>query len=110
MKMQVLVLAVLGCAMVLSGTAGADAIPFSYCGLGVSVAGTFFGSSNADGSWTITGISASYNQIAVSEIVPVGLDRHFLYNNLYYDVSNSPYVVDYYGVVFDVPGLGDVNL
>jgi hypothetical protein len=37
MKTHVLMIAVLGCAMVLCGTAGADAIPFSYSGPGVSV-------------------------------------------------------------------------
>jgi PEP-CTERM motif len=110
MNKHVLVLAVLGCAMVLSGTAGADAIPFSYSGPGVSVAGTLFGNNNGDGSWTITGITATYNQIEVTEVVPLNSDPHFLYNNLYYDIDSSPYAVDYYGIVFTVPGLGDVNL
>ncbi len=110
MKTHVLVLAVLGCALVLCGTAGADAIPFAYSGPGLSVSGTLFGSNNANGSWTINGIDATYNQILVSDIVPVGLDPYFLYNNLYYDTGNAPYAVDYYGIVFNVPGLGDVNL
>ena len=110
MKMHVLVLAALSCALVLCGTAGADAIPFSYSGPGVSVAGTFFGSNNADGSWTITGIAATYNQVAVTQIVPPNSDPYFLYNNLYFDNNNSAYAVDYYGIVFRVPGLGDVNL
>jgi PEP-CTERM motif len=110
MKTRVLILFVLGCTLLLAGTASADAIPFAYAGPGVSVAGTFFGGNNRDGSWTITGIDATYNQIEVSEIVPTGLDPHFLYNNLYYDTGYSPYAVDYYGIVFHVPGLGDVNL
>ncbi len=110
MKTHVLVIAVLGCAMLLSGVACADAIPFSYSGPGVSVAGTLFGSSNADGSWSIFGITATYNQIEVSGIVATGLDPHFDYNNLYYQSSYAPYAVDYYGIVFNVPGLGDVNL
>ena len=77
---------------------------------GVSVAGTFFGSNNHDGSWTITGIDATYNQLEVSGIVAPGLDPRFLYNNLYYDTGYAPYAVDYLGIVFNVPGLGDVNL
>ena len=110
MKTHVLVLAVLSCALFLVGTASADAIPFSYTGPGVAVSGTLFGSNNHDGSWTITDITATYNQIEVSGIVAVGLDPYFLYNNLYYDSSYAPYAVDYYGFVFAVPGIGDVNL
>jgi len=110
MKTHVLVLAVLSCALLLAGTAGADSIPFSYSGPGVAVSGTLFGSNNHDGSWTITGINATYNQIEASGIVAVGLDPYFLYNNLYYDSSYAPYAVDYYGIVFAVPGVGQVNL
>ena len=110
MKTHVLVIAVLGCAMVLGGIACADAIPFSYSGPGVSATGSLFGSSNADGSWSIFGIDATYNQIEVSDIVAPGLDPYFAYNNLYYDSSHAPFAVDYYGIVFNVPGLGDVNL
>lgn len=110
MKTHVLVIAVLGCAMVLGGTACADAIPFSYSGPGVSVTGTLFGSNNADGSWSIFGIGATYNQIEVSGIVAPGLDPYFAYNNLYYNSGQAPFAVDYYGLVSHVPGLGDVNL
>ena len=110
MKTHVLVLSVLACALLFVGTAGADAIPFSYSGPGVAVSGTVFGTNNHDGSWTITDILATYNQIDVSGIVAVGLDPHFLYNNLYYDSSHAPFAVDYYGMVFNVPGFGDVNL
>jgi hypothetical protein len=102
MKTHVLVLAVLSCALFLVGTAGADAIPFSYSGRGVAVSGNFFGTNNHDGSWTITGIHATYNQIKVSGIVAVGLDPHFLYNNLYYVPGYAPYAVDYYGIDFAV--------
>jgi hypothetical protein len=110
MKRLVLVSAVLLCALLLGSAAFADAIPFSYSGPGVSVAGTFFGSNNADGSWTVTGIAATYNQIDVAGIVAPGLDPRFLYNNLYYDSSYSAYAVDYLGIVFAVPGVGEVNL
>jgi len=110
MKTHVLVLSVLLCALLLGGSASADDIPFYYGGPGVSVSGTLFGSSNADGSWTITGIDATYNQIPVAGIVATGKDPHFLYNNLYYDTAFAPYVVDCLGIVFSVPGVGDVNL
>jgi hypothetical protein len=110
MKTHVLVLAVLNCALLLVGTASADAIPFSYGGPGVAVSGTLFGTNNHDGSWAITGINATYNQIDVTGIVATGLDPYFLYNNLYFDPGYAPFAVDYYGIVFAVPGLGDVNL
>jgi hypothetical protein len=110
MKTHVLILAVLSCALLLVGTAGADVIPFSYSGPGVAVSGTFFGTDNHDGSWTITDITATYNQIEVSGIVAVGLDPHFLYNNLYYAPGYAAYAVDYYGIEFAVPGVGEVNL
>jgi PEP-CTERM motif-containing protein len=110
MKTHVLVLAVLGCAVVLSGTARADAIPFSYSGPGVFMSGTLFGTGDASGPWSITGIDATYNQIAVTEIVPLNTEPHFLYDNLYFDTNYAPYAVDYYGIVFAVPGPGDVNL
>jgi hypothetical protein len=110
MKTRVLILSVLVCAFLYAGTATADPIPFAYSGPGVSVAGTLFGSNNHDGSWTITGIDATYNQLEVSGIVAAGLDPRFLYNNLYYGTGYAPYAVDYLGIVFNVPGLGDVNL
>ena len=110
MNKRVLILVGLGCLLSLAGAAWADAIPFSYSGPGVSVAGTMFGTSNGDGSWSITGIDATYNQIEVTEIVPLGTDPYFLYNNLYYGAGYSPFAVDFYGIVFDVQGVGEVNL
>ena len=110
MKNCVLAFAVLVCAVLLAGAAQADAIPFAYSGPGVSVSGTLFGGNNADGSWTITGIDAAYNQIQVAGIVATGLDPHFLYNNLYYQSGFAPFAVDSLGIVFAVPGFGDVNL
>ena len=109
MKTRALILSVLVCALLLA-TAAADAIPFAYSGSGVAVAGTLYGTNNHDGSWAITAIDATYNQIEVSGIVATGLDPRFLYNNLYYDTGFAPYAVDYLGIVFNVPGLGDVNL
>jgi hypothetical protein len=110
MNKHALMSAVLGCVLIMVGSASADAIPFSYSGPGVSVTGTLFGSPNGDGSWSINDIAATYNQIEVSGIVAVGLDPHFAYNNIYYQSTFSPYAVDYYGIVFAVPGLGEVNL
>ena len=110
MKTCLLTFAVLVCAVSLAGAARADSIPFAYSGPGVSVAGTLFGSDNADGSLTITDIDATYNLIPISGIVATGLDPHFAYNNLYYSPSSAPFAVDYLGIVFAVPGLGDVNL
>jgi hypothetical protein len=102
--------AVLLCALLPARSAHADAIPFAYSGPGVSVSGTLFGANNGNGSWSITGINATYNQIPISGIVANGLDPHFLYNNLYYTPGFAPYSVDYYGILFAVPGLGEVNL
>ena len=110
MNKCVLAFAVLLCAVLLPTPACADAIPFAYSGPGLSVSGSFFGTNNGDGTYTITGIDATYNQTQVSQIVAPGLDPRFLYNNLYYDSGYAPYAVDYYGIVFNVPGLGDVNL
>jgi hypothetical protein len=45
-----------------------------------------------------------------SGIVATGLDPRFAYNHLYYDPTQSPFTVDYLGIVFTLPGLGDVNL
>jgi hypothetical protein len=97
-------------AVLLAGSAFADQIPFAYSGPGVSVSGALFGDDNADGTWSITGIEATYNQISISGIVANGLNPHFLYNNLYYASGYAPFSVDYYGILFAVPGLGDVNL
>jgi len=110
MNRHALMIAVLGCVVMSGGKASADAIPFSYSGPGVSVTGTLFGSSNGGGSWSINDIAATYNQIEVSGIVAVGLDPRFAYNNLYFGPRFSPYAVDYYGIVFAVPGLGEANL
>jgi hypothetical protein len=110
MKTSILLCVVLVCALGLAGAAWADAIPFAYSGPGVTFSGTLYGSSNGNGSWTVTGIDATYNQIEVSGIVATGLDPHFAYNNVFYGAGYAPFSVDYLGIVFAVPGLGDVNL
>ncbi len=89
--------------------ASADLIPFSYSGSGVSVAGTLSGESNGNGSWTITGIDARYNGIPVAGIIPTGVDSHFIYDNLYFSPAKPTYF-DNAGLLFRVPGVGEVNL
>ncbi len=110
MNKRVLMLIGVSCLLSWIGVAWGDAIPFSYSGPGVAVTGTMYGSSNGDGSWNITGIDATYNQVKVAGIEPLSTSTYFLYNNLYYGVAHSAYAVDYYGIVFDVPGVGQVNL
>ena len=110
MKTHVLTLTMLGCVVVLGGTAGANPVPFSYSGPGVTVSGSLFGVDNTDGTRTITGIAATYNQIPVTRIVSPNSDPYFLYNNLYYLPQSALLAVDDDGIVFHVPGLGDVNL
>lgn len=110
MKTCLLTSAVLVLVLLSPGLARADSIAFAYSGPGLSVSGTLFGVSNGNGSWSITGIDATYNQIQISGIVANGLDPHFIYNNLYYAPGYAAYAVDYYGIVFAVPGLGEVNL
>lgn len=110
MKTCILASAVLVLSAVLTGTAGADAIPFTYRGPGVSVSGTLFGSSNADGSWTITDIQATYNRIPVAGILPLGTDPRLRFDNLYYEPGRDGLAVDLYGIAFRVPGFGDVKI
>ena len=58
---------------------------------------------------TITGITGTYNGIAIAGIVPLGADSSYLYNNLLYYPAD-PLFVDNDGILFNVPGVGDVNL
>lgn len=66
------------------------------------------GNRNSNGSWTITGIDATYSQVEVAGIIPLNTSPFFLYSNLYY--RDSPNAVDHLGIVFNVPGAGQVNL
>jgi PEP-CTERM motif len=110
MKKNVLgAIAVLCCALAFTTLSQADAIPFNYSGSEVAVTGTLFGTSNGNGTWTITGISGTYNGIAIAGIVPLGADPSYIYNNLLYYPAD-PLFVDNAGILFNVPGVGDVNL
>ena len=110
MKKNVLgAIAVLCCALAFAARSQADAIPFNYSGNGVAVSGTLFGASNGNGAYTITGIAGTYNGIAIAGIVPLGADPSYIYNNLLYYPAD-PLFVDNAGILFNVPGVGDVNL
>jgi PEP-CTERM motif len=110
MKKNVLgAIAVLCCALAFAGRSQADAISFNYSGNGVAVTGTLFGDSNGNGTWTITGITGTYDGIAIAGIAPLGVDPSYIYNNLLYYPAD-PLFVDNAGILFNVPGVGDVNL
>ncbi|MGB8769042.1 MAG: PEP-CTERM sorting domain-containing protein [Candidatus Korobacteraceae bacterium] len=109
MKKNVLgAFAVLFCALVFAARSQADAISFTYSGDGVAVSGTLFGGSNGNGTWTITGITGTYDGITIAGLVPLGADPSYIYNNLLYYPSD-PLFVDNGGILFNVPGVGDVN-
>jgi len=91
------------------GRAQADNIQFAYEGDGVTVNGTLSGTNNGNGTWTITNITGTYNGIGITGLVPLGADPNYIYNNLYYYPANASYVDDA-GILFSVPGIGDVNL
>ena len=110
MKRKALVaIFVLSCALAFVGGAQADDIQFSYNGGGVTVNGTLFGTNNGNGTWTITDITGTYNGIGIAGLVPLGTDPNYIYNNLFYYPAGASYVDDS-GILFNVPGLGDVNL
>jgi hypothetical protein len=110
MKKNVLgAIAVLCCALAFATRSQADAINFNYSGDGVAVSGTLFGDNNGNDTWTITGITGTYNGISIAGIVPLGVDPSYIYNNLLYYPAD-PLFVDNDGILFNVPGVGDVNL
>jgi hypothetical protein len=110
MKKNVLgAIAVLCCALAFAVCSQADAINFNYSGDGVTASGTLFGTSNGNDTWTVTGIAGTYNGIAIGGIVPLGADPSYIYNNLFYYPAD-PLFVDNGGILFNVPGVGDVNL
>lgn len=110
MKKNVLgILAILCCTLALTVCSQADAINFTYSGDGVTASGTLFGTTNGNGTWAVTGIAGTYNGTAIGGIVPLGADPSYIYNNLLYYPAD-PLFVDNGGILFNVPGVGDVNL
>lgn len=86
----------------------ASVVTFSYTdGSTVTVTGQLQGTIAGD-VFTATSASGMYNGLPISLVNP-GIDPSFLYNNLVY-LSGTPQFVDYEGLLFNVTGLGDVNL
>ncbi len=107
--MKKLALVVFCFVIVLAISASADTIAFSYSGTGVSASGTLYANNNSNGTWSIYGINALYNGIPVTQVIPTGTSPYFIYDNLYYYPPNPTYF-DNAGLLFDVPGVGQVNL
>jgi len=92
-----------------STMATADSVKFSYGNdSDLTVTGTLFGSFST-GIFTATSAIGTYNGAPISLVAP-GVDGAFAYNNLVYFPPVSGYQVDLYGLLFNVAGLGDVNL
>ena len=109
MKIKALLFFVLvGCVM-----ASASVVNFTY-GDGSTLAvqgtltGTFTGSVFTATSATGT-YSDTHNDYSISLVAP-GVDPAFAYNNLVDFPPISNYYVDFYGLLFNIAGLGDVNL
>jgi hypothetical protein len=87
----------------------ASTVTFSYGdGSTLAVTGTLNGTFSA-GIFTATSATGTYNGTPISLVAP-GVDGAFSYNNLVYFPPVSGYSVDLSGLVFNVAGLGDVNL
>ena len=80
--------------------------PSATRGDGVAVSGILLGDNNGNGTWSITGITGTYNGIAIAGIVPLGADPSYIYNNLLYYPAD-PLFVDNDGILFNVPGIGE---
>jgi hypothetical protein len=95
--------------LTLSTAAFADSVKFSYGdGSTLFVQGTLTGTL-AGGLFTATSATGTYNGEPISLVAP-GVDAAFSYNNLVYFPPVAGYSVDLYGLLFNVAGLGDVNL
>jgi len=87
----------------------ASSVNFSYGdGSNLFVQGTLTGPFGG-GVFTATSATGTYNGSPISLVAP-GVDGAFSYNNLVYFPPVSGYFLDLYGLVFNVAGLGDVNL
>jgi hypothetical protein len=95
--------------LTLSTAAFADSVKFSYGdGSTLFVQGTLTGTLTG-GLFTATSATGTYNREPISLVAP-GVDGAFAYNNLVYFPPVAGYSVDMYGLLFNVAGLGDVNL
>jgi hypothetical protein len=95
--------------LLLSTAAFADSVKFSYGdGSTLFVQGALTGTLNG-GLFTATSATGTYNGKPISLVAP-GVDGAFAYNNLVYFPPVAGYSVDLYGLLFNVAGLGDVNL
>ena len=95
--------------LTLSTAAFADSVKFSYGdGSTLFVQGTLTGTLTG-GLFTATSATGTYNGEPISLVAP-GADGAFSFNNLVYFPPVAGYSVDLYGLVFNVAGLGDVNL
>jgi PEP-CTERM motif len=88
--------------------ASASVITFSYGdGSTLEVQGTLIGTFNGN-VFTATSATGTYNGTPISLVSP-GVDGAFIYDNWVY-LPAAPQVVDLEGLVFNVAGLGDVNV
>src|SRR5271169_3488683 len=103
---------IVGLALVLltfSTAAFAESVNFAYGDRSTLLAqGTLTGTFSG-GVFTATSATGTYNGTPISLVTP-GVDGAFSYNNLVYFPTVSGYSLDLYGLVFNVAGLGDVNL
>jgi hypothetical protein len=82
---------------------------FSYSGTGITASGQFT-TNDLDpitNRYTITGVTGLRNGSSITGLVPLGTDSSFSYNNEL--LPNVPFF-DFGGVLFNVTGLGNVNL
>lgn len=95
--------------LMLSTVAFADSVSFSYSdGSTVFVQGTLTGTVGG-GDFTATSATGTYNGRPISLVAP-GVDGAFIYDNVVYFPPVSGYSLDLNGLLFNVAGLGDVNL
>jgi len=88
--------------------ASASVVTFSYGDDStLEVQGTLIGTFNGN-VFTATSATGTYNGTPISLVAP-GTDGAFIYDNWVY-LPASPQSVDFEGLVFNVAGLGDVNL
>lgn len=99
--------------------ASADNFNFTYNGAGLAVSGVMFSVPQGSGQYLVTDITGVYNGDAITGIVPISAgtlqgggyylsaDNAWYYDNLL--STTFPYV-DYYGILFTVANVGEVNL